>query len=128
MHKLHKHLLILLILQETVVGWWHSYDKNKLISEDCYQKEFRNKSGINQPWANPQLYQPNILTEEQIKKWKLWPGLFSSFDSQHGESLTGFQEALEAIWKNQHPADCSKAKFLIAEGIICFKQYILSAL
>jgi hypothetical protein len=27
-----------------------------------------------------------------------------------------FQEAIEAIYRNQHPPDCSKAKFLVSGG------------
>ena len=28
----------------------------------------------------------------------------------------GLEMILDAIWKNQHPEDCSKAKFLISNG------------
>ena len=30
--------------------------------------------------------------------------------------MYGFEEGMEAIWKNQHPEDCSKAQFLIGGG------------
>jgi len=38
------------------------------------------------------------------------------FDMKHGESLYGLQAGLDAIWKNQHPANCSEAKFLVSGG------------
>ena len=31
----------------------------------------------------------------------------------HGETTYGLEEAIEAIYKHQHPSDCSKAKYLI---------------
>eukprot|EP01038_Epipyxis_sp_PR26KG_P011760 gene11760-15737_t len=56
------------------------------------------------------------ITNEQIKSWKLWPGLISTYDEENGETIVGFTEAIENIWRHQNPVDCSKAKFLIAEG------------
>lgn len=46
----------------------------------------------------------------------LWPGLTNKYDLETGETLVGFKEAMADIWKNQHPADCSKSKYLIVEG------------
>jgi hypothetical protein len=48
--------------------------------------------------------------------WKLWPELLTNRKDGDGEVVAGFHEAMEAIYRNQHPADCSKAKFLIAKG------------
>jgi len=68
-------------------------------------------------------------------KYGLWPGLTSSSDLENGEVIFGFDEVIdlrmrcsffvyhvhfwqtmEAIWRNQNPPDCSKAKYLILEG------------
>jgi hypothetical protein len=35
---------------------------------------------------------------------------------QSDDVLYGIEEALSEIWKNQHPTDCSKAKFLISNN------------
>ena len=37
-------------------------------------------------------------------------------NKEHGEELFGMYEALEIIWRNQNPPDCSKAKYLFGEG------------
>lgn len=81
---------------------WHIYDEHELPAK-CKDMKFssRNLSQI-------------LLSNEN--KWKLWPGLLSVFDSMTGETLFGFDEAMETIWRHQHPSDCSKAKFLISEG------------
>jgi len=51
-------------------------------------------------------------------KYKLWPNLMSSYDLEHGETLIGFEEAMDIVWQNQNPPDCSKAKYLIAEPFL----------
>eukprot|EP01038_Epipyxis_sp_PR26KG_P011758 gene11758-15734_t len=56
------------------------------------------------------------LSNEQIEKWKLWPGLITTYDWEKGSSLIGFEHAMDIIWNHQHPIDCKNAKFLIAEG------------
>lgn len=56
----------------------------------------------------------NRLTLPESEKYKLWPGVLSKRDLLHGETMVGFQQSLEAVWANQHPVDCSKAKFYIA--------------
>jgi hypothetical protein len=55
---------------------------------------------------------------DEHNKYKLWPGLMSSYDLEHGETLLGLEEAMEIIWQNQNPPDCSKAKYLIAEPFL----------
>jgi hypothetical protein len=55
------------------------------------------------------------LSDEEINKWKLWPNL-QPYSTDYGEVLYGFREAMDVIWKNQHPANCKDAKFLISEG------------
>jgi hypothetical protein len=91
--------LIKLLLTNSL---WHAYDSTKTL-DDC-------------PKQSKQRLAPEPLTDEEIEKWKLWPGLLNSFDKLNGEIVVGFREAMEAIWKNQHPEDCSKAKFVIAYG------------
>ena len=53
---------------------------------------------------------------EFVDKLSLWPNLMSHFDVETGESLYGSKEALEIIWKNQNPEDCSTAKYLVSGG------------
>ena len=82
---------------------WHAYSKNKDLSL-C-------KEGLEQQTRHKQV--PAAIDKQ---KWKLWPDLMSSQDESDGESLYGLSAGLEAIWENQHPADCSTAKFLISGG------------
>ena len=49
-------------------------------------------------------------------KYGLWPNLVNSYQLKHGKILFGFEEAIEAIWKNQNPPDCKTAKFMISRG------------
>lgn len=57
-----------------------------------------------------------LFDDNARQGWKLWPGLLTPHEFETGESMYGFREAMDMLWKNQHPEDCSKAKFLIAEG------------
>lgn len=61
-------------------------------------------------------FQP--LSNQDIKTWKLWPDLMTEDDQKNGEVVYGFKQAMDSIWKNQHPPDCSKAKYLIANGFV----------
>jgi hypothetical protein len=48
-------------------------------------------------------------------KRKLWHNVSSSYDEAHGDTMFGFNEEIfEKIWQNQHPANCSEAKFLVS--------------
>jgi len=49
-------------------------------------------------------------------KFNIWPGLQSPASLERGEQLYGMYEAMEVIWTNQNPPDCSKAKYLLSEG------------
>jgi hypothetical protein len=52
--------------------------------------------------------------QETISKYHLWPNAISKKQKITPDSvLFGIGEALDEIWRNQHPKDCSKAKFLI---------------
>ena len=51
-----------------------------------------------------------------IQQYKLWSGFVGQerMDSlKPNDTLFGLKHALDTIWKHQHPADCSSAKFLI---------------
>jgi len=54
------------------------------------------------------------MSQETMEKHKLWPDVISKFDFMHGETMYGLEEALDAIYKHQHPVDCKNAKFLIS--------------
>jgi len=54
------------------------------------------------------------MSPEIMNKYKLWPDVISKFDFMHGETMYGLEEALDAIYKHQHPVDCKNAKFLIS--------------
>jgi hypothetical protein len=92
-------LIILSILLVKLQCYWHAYDSKKTF-DDC-------------PKQSKDRLAPPPLTNNEIEKWKLWPGLINDYDKMNGETVVGFREAMEAIWKNQHPEDCSKAKFVI---------------
>jgi hypothetical protein len=96
-----KLVLLLALYPILCCSTWHAYNSNK----DYASCENRDKWNV-----------PKTLTREVIEKYKLWPQVTSSYDQTHGETLYGLELGLEAIWKNQHPEDCSKAKFLISGG------------
>jgi hypothetical protein len=94
-------LCISFIRQNSRAYVWYGYTENKVFDESC---------GANTTTI------PDRLTIEQVQKYKLWQGISSGDDIVHGESMSGFLEGMDAIWKNQHPKDCSKAKFLVSLG------------
>jgi hypothetical protein len=52
--------------------------------------------------------------QEMVSKYRLWPNVISKKQKITSDSvLFGIGEALDEIWRHQHPEDCSKAKFLI---------------
>ena len=73
---------------------WHPYDKDKTLSLKC---------------SLPSLSGSSIKADP--KSWKLWPNLTQD-DSV--ESMIGLDRVMSAIWRNQHPDDCAKSKFLIS--------------
>lgn len=84
---------------------YHAYDLNKKYPSKCYDN-ITHELLPNYRWKN------KVISKEKINEYKLWPDLISKFDYLHGETLYGLEEAIEAIYKHQHPSDCSKAKFL----------------
>mmetsp|Transcript_2120 Transcript_2120/g.3747 ORF Transcript_2120/g.3747 Transcript_2120/m.3747 type:complete len:468 (+) Transcript_2120:35-1438(+) len=58
------------------------------------------------------------ISTENAEKWKLWPNLISDQDFKNGEGevMYGYEEGMSAIWENQHPQNCSQAKFLVSMG------------
>lgn len=60
-------------------------------------------------YLKPKLIQPDDA-------WGLWPGLVRDVDVKDGETLFGFYDALDVIYKHQHPENCSQVKFLVSGG------------
>ena len=58
-------------------------------------------------------WKQKVISSDFIAKYKLWPDRTSRFDFMDGETTYGLEETIEAIYKHQHPSDCSKAKYLI---------------
>jgi len=85
-----------------VVAYWHAY-KEEGASQAAECASYGNAKNL-------------TSFVQKAHKWKLWPGLISAFDEANGDALFGVEQAMELIWKNQHPEDCSKAKFMIAQG------------
>jgi len=118
MSRLSLLLLASVFFLDRVIGLWHAYNNQRGVNKDCAS----NVTGAVPQTADGShvfavsIYKPFVLSNEEVKRYKLWPGLMSVFDQQNGESMVGFREAMEVIWKNQHPEDCSTAKFMIAEG------------
>ena len=60
-----------------------------------------------------------LTTKEMLNennKYKLWPNLYNQ--SQKSRHLYGFEYAIDAIWRNQHPTNCSEAKFLVVQSTL----------
>lgn len=66
--------------------------------------------------ATPSSPNKYLVPPSRLEKWKLWPNVMGDMDIQHGETLDGLEEAMDIIWKNQHPEDCSTAKYYISSG------------
>jgi hypothetical protein len=96
-------LVLLLVLISFAQSIWHAYDEFKRY-DSCpnHKEEFHR--------------QTKPVSQENQEKWKLWPNVISQDDILHGETMFGFEEGMDAIWKNQHPASCADAKFLISGG------------
>jgi len=87
-----------------VSALWHTYNANKVYPSTCDHTEANFK----------EMTKP--VSAANHEKWKLWPDVISKRDLLEGETMYGFEAGMEAIWKNQHPEDCSNAKFLISGG------------
>eukprot|EP01032_Pedospumella_encystans_P024106 gene24106-27274_t len=83
---------------------WHPYDAQKKYEPQCTNTEENFK------------LKTKLVSQKNRDKWKLWPDLVSQKDLIEGETMYGFEEAMEAIWKHQHPEDCSKVKYIISGG------------
>lgn len=94
---------LLTLLGFGCVNAWHGYNYSYSRLED--RSECPSFEDATRPYKH-----------EFIERLKLWPNLMSLFDVEYGETLYGSAEALEIIWKNQNPEDCSKAKFLVSGG------------
>jgi hypothetical protein len=104
-------LLLLLLVCETVFG------KTEELRPQFHAYEV---GGKNQHADEPQCRDhvtkhAQSNTQALVTKYKLWPGLIKPEHVLTPDStLFGFGEALDIIWKHQHPEDCSTAKFFIS--------------
>lgn len=89
---------------------YHPYDINKKYPSICYD----NKTNELYPKYQLNNIKKNIISKEFIEKYKLWSDVISTFDYTHGETLYGFEEAIEIIYKHQHPIDCKNAQYLVS--------------
>lgn len=93
---------------------WSGYVKSgssnpNLISEEC-KKRYPDAEKV-----RPLRYSPDHPDPFINNTYRLWPGLMSNSDEKEGKVLYGFYEAMDIIWRNQNPPDCSKAKYMIVE-------------
>ena len=100
--------ILCLIYVPYVGANWHVYDAAK-----DYTKCLLNGTSER---AAEYKRRTRVVSSARNKEWKLWPDLISARDMVEDEVMYGFEEGMEAIWKNQHPADCSKVKYLISGG------------
>jgi hypothetical protein len=84
-------------------GAWHGYNYSFSRLED--RSSCPDFTDATQPYKH-----------DFMEKLGLWPNLMSQYDFEYGETLYGSQEALELIWRNQNPEDCSTAKYLVSGG------------
>ena len=78
---------------------WHIYNKSLIsLDEPTYQRHIKVTPIIDQNF------------------YRLWPNFVREREVLHGETLYGFYEAIDKIWRNQHPVNCSAAKFIISNG------------
>ena len=92
-------LELLCVLHNVNARHWYAYSANKVFDESC---------------GSNTTHIPDKVTPEQVQKYNLWQVKQSKDDWTYGESMTGFLEGMDALWKHQNPEDCSKAKFMIA--------------
>lgn len=55
----------------------------------------------------------SLYSNDFFSRLRLWPNLSPA---QQGKTLVNSREALDMIWKNQHPSNCSAANFIISPG------------
>lgn len=96
--------VIVCMFSSSVFALWHPYEAHKTYPPQCNSTELDFKK------------QTKSVSQANKDKWKLWPDIVSEADLTDDETMYGFEEAMEAIWKNQHPEDCSKAQYLISGG------------
>ena len=107
-------LLLFILLNLTYINCdrtvWHAYDLKKEYPSMCYD----NMTNELLPKYQRSYWQNKVMSQETMEKHKLWPDVISKFDFMHGETMYGLEEALDVIYKHQHPVDCKNAKFLIS--------------
>lgn len=108
MNSIYLYILLVFGLQSQSKANWHAY--NQTFHRNHHSRH--NSSSACQSLKDA----TRPLSNSTILEMKLWPGLMKAFDRENGESLYGLQAGLDAIWKNQFPANCSNAKFLVSGG------------
>jgi len=80
---------------------WHAYEKNLSLLD-------LSRTSIDIHSSN---------TKESLEKlpesMKVWSDISQSINNHNNNVLHGFRKAFNMIYKNQHPQNCSEAKFLI---------------
>lgn len=99
-----------IITSECTRTIYHPYDINKIYPPICYD----NTTHELLPQYQLNNLMNKVISVETIEKYKLWPDVISKFDFMHGETMYGLEEALEVIYKHQHPVDCKNAKYLVS--------------
>lgn len=77
---------------------WHAYDHEKPINREC---------------KNLSKSHTSTNFTDIVKKYQLWP-IDISGEVKPDDLLYGIDIAMQTIWKNQHPDNCSASKFLIS--------------
>jgi hypothetical protein len=89
---------------------WHAYDADKKYDPSCNTNTAEEFAAEFKKHTRP-------ISEENRMKWGLFADVMSASDMRgmgNGETMYGFEAGMEAIWENQHPADCSTAKYLVS--------------
>eukprot|EP01041_Mallomonas_annulata_P001847 gene1847-3587_t len=92
---------------------WHAYDPDKL----KFQEDSHSLNSTPSSYDCSQYNGTEIPEYIQFgNKYKLWPDLIKKENIPSSKSLYGFREAIDKIWKNQHPINCNTAKYIISNG------------
>ncbi len=83
--------------------YWHIYDPQMDTSQNASCDMLKHTQ-----YRNPNFF------DKMISKYRMWSNLTLHNDKWHKNStVVGFGHAIDMIWRNQHPKNCSDAKFMI---------------
>eukprot|EP01040_Poterioochromonas_malhamensis_P005455 gene5455-5855_t len=127
-------VLLFNLLLVGIVESWHAYDRRKheLLKRNVHscQKNYTLNNLLDPAIPNTE-DQSNEETsdtcpcyheatrsypKEFIQKLSLWPNLMTQYDEENGETIYASKIALDLIWENQNPPDCTKAQYIISGG------------